>query len=105
MLRWATSERADRRIAVVLAQREFEAWFVAASRSLAAAGKLPADTLAPPEPQSIADAKGWLTNAMGRRYSATLDQPAFAAKFDLDAARSCPSFDKLAREVTAMLRP
>lgn len=105
LLQWARTERADRRIAVVFAQREFEAWFLAASRSLVAAGKLPAGTSAPPDAQAIADAKGWLSQAMGRRYSPTLDQPAFAAIFDLGTARACSSFDKLVREVAAMLLP
>ncbi len=39
----------------------------------------------------------------GQRYRQTLHQPAFTAIFDLNAARSAPSFDKLWRDVTALL--
>jgi hypothetical protein len=100
---WAMAERGDRRIAVVLASREFEAWFLAATRSLVANGKLPDGIAAPAEPEKVGDPKGWLSTAMGRRYSETIDQPAFAAKFDLSAARRCASFDKLVREFEALL--
>ncbi len=102
LLGQARAERADRRIAVVLAQREFEAWFVAAASSLAAAGKLTAGTEPPAHAETIADAKGWLTKAMGGRYSETIDQPAFAQLFDLDAARACGSFAKLWRDFTRL---
>lgn len=103
LLAWARAERGDRRIAVVLANREFEAWFLAATDSLVVAGKLPAGTAPPRNPEAIADPKGWLSTAMGRRYSETIDQPAFAACFDLAAARSCLSFAKLTRSVAALL--
>lgn len=103
LLRWARTERSDRHIAVVLAQQEFEAWFLASASALAAEGKLPHGTVPPPNAQAVADAKGWLSQVMGRRYSETIDQPAFAALFDLEAARGCSSFDKLARDVASML--
>lgn len=103
LLAWARTERGDRNVAVVLARREFEAWFLAAADSLVAAGKLAAGTVPPVEPETIADPKGWLSSAMNRRYSETIDQPAFTASFDLEAARQCRSFDKLARAFTAML--
>ncbi len=106
LLACASRERPDRRVAVVLAQREFEAWFAAAARSLVAAGKLIATTTAPDEPESVADAKGWLARAIGSSYSETVDQPAFAALFDLDEAASrCASFVKLRKEVRAFLTP
>ena len=105
LLAWAVSERSDRGIAVVLATREFEAWFLAAAESLAAAGKLAAGTVAPPDPESVNDPKGWLGQRMGSRYSEPRHQPALAAMFDLVAARSAPSFAKLEREVDRLLRP
>lgn len=101
---WARDERKDRRITVVLAQREFEAWFLAATTSLIDARKLPEGTTPPASPESISDAKGWLSSAMGRRYSETIDQPAFAAICDLAAAATCASFAKLQRAVLTMLR-
>lgn len=102
--RWALAERPDRRIAAVLARREFETWFVAAAASLVAAGKLQADTEIPPDPEQLADAKGWLTKSMGSHYSPTVDQPKLAATFDLDAAAaSSPSFAKLRRDFRGLL--
>ncbi len=96
---WTRAARPDRRIAVVVANNEYEAWFVAAARSLAIAGKLPPGTEAHPDPETVRDPKGWLRDRMGRRYSEPLDQAAFSALMDLDAARGCPCFDKLVREV------
>lgn len=101
----AEAARPDRAIAVVVAVREFEAWFVAAASSLAATGKLRPDALPPEKPEAIGDPKGWLSermtqpHRMNRRYSETIDQPSFAALFDLDAAQVCRSFKKLRREV------
>jgi hypothetical protein len=47
----------------------------------------------------------WLTAHMagGRSYVETLDQPALAARFDLDLARRADSFDKYFREIIRLL--
>lgn len=89
-------------VAVVFAQREFEAWFLAAAESLRGKRRLPDNLRSPANPEEIRDAKGWLKNYMGR-YSETIDQPALAADFDLKAARSAASFDKLFREVSGFM--
>jgi hypothetical protein len=54
---------------------------------------------------AIRDAKGWIRDRMpqGRKYRETLDQPALAAVFDLNAARSSDSFDKYYREVVRLI--
>lgn len=39
----------------------------------------------------------------GRVYSETLDQPAFAARFDLEMARRADSFDKFYRDIVQLL--
>lgn len=102
----ARGERPDRRIAVVLAEREFEAWFLGAVASLVRQGRLHRDSEPPVDPERVRDAKGWLGRAMGSRYSEVLDQPSFAQLFDMAAARSaCASFDKLWREVGGLLAP
>lgn len=90
---------------VVVAHREFEAWFLAAAESLRGHRGLPADLVGPPYPESIADAKRWLRERMppGRRYRETADQPALAAIFDLQAARRAGSFDKFYREVERLV--
>ena len=91
---------------VVLAHREFEAWFLAAAESLRGHRGLPADLVGPLDPEAIADAKGWLRERMppGRRYRETADQPALAAIFDVQAARRAGSFDKCYREVERLVR-
>jgi hypothetical protein len=80
---------------------EFESWFIAAAESIAGHSSLPPGLCAPADPESIRDAKGWLQKAMppGRKYSETIDQPSLASKFDLNAARRAPSFDKMCREI------
>ncbi len=106
ILRRATRARSDRPIRVVLAKREYEAWFLAAAASIAGRRGLAGDITAPTEAESIRDAKGWLTSCMppGRAYKETRDQPALTSMFDLAAARrGAPSFDKMWRTVTQLL--
>lgn len=106
LLRRAAEARPDRTIRVVLAASEYEAWFLAAARSIAGRHGIDATVAPPAEPEAIRDAKGWLSGHMrtGQRYRATLHQPALTAIFDLDAARTAPSFDKLWRDVNALLQ-
>lgn len=103
----AESVRPGALVAVVMAVHEFEAWLIAAAESLRGRRGLPIDLEAPPTPEAIRDAKGWLRKQRvdGLSYSPTVDQPALTAAFDLDVARArCPSFDKLARELERFLK-
>jgi Domain of unknown function (DUF4276) len=105
LLRRARVARSDVSIAVVLAKYEYEAWFLASAESLRGKRGL-ADDLSPPaDPESIRDAKGWLSDRMtsGRNYRETLDQPALTAEMDFAKARSTGSFDKCFREVLQLL--
>jgi len=92
-------------VAVVLAKREYEAWFLAAAESLRGKRDLSDDLSPPADPESIRDAKGWLRDRMpdGRKYRETLDQPALTAVFDLQAARASDSFDKCYREIVKLI--
>ncbi len=92
--------RPDRALSVVVAKREFEAWFLGAAESLRGQRGLPADLRAPEAPEAVRDAKGWLGQRMPRGYSATIDQPALASVLDLDAAERVSSFAKLKRDLT-----
>jgi hypothetical protein len=105
LLKRAVATRGDLPIAVVLAKREFEAWFLAAAESLRNKFGLPGDLESPADPESIRGAKEWLSDRMppGRSYMETTDQPAFAAAFDMDAARRADSFDKCYRDIKSML--
>ncbi len=103
LLGFAQQVRPDRRIRVVAAEREFEAWFLAAAESLRGRRGLPADLTAPEDPEAIRDAKGWLTQRLaGRSYRETIDQPALTAVFDIASARRARSFDKLYRDVESL---
>jgi hypothetical protein len=93
-------------IAIVLAEREFEAWFLAAAESLAGTHGLETPLEAPPDPSRVRDAKGWLGQRMNRSYSPVIHQPKFAALFDLElAAARSSSFEKLRRELVRLVDP
>lgn len=105
LLKRAEAARADMPISVVLAKKEFEAWFLAAAESLRGQRGLPTDLQRPPHPENIRGAKQWLSDKMplGRSYAETSDQAAFTASFDLEAARRADSFDKCYRDIRDML--
>ena len=102
----ARSARPDARIAAVLANRELEAWYLAAAPSLAGHRGLAADLARPADPEKPRDCKGWMTahRIDGRPYKPTADQAALAAMIDLAMAREhAPSFDKLWRDLERMI--
>ena len=101
----AREARSDRHIGVVLAEREFETWFVASVTSLAGQRGLPADLERPNNPEALRGSKEWLSARMPTGYSETLDQPAFAALMDLDQAMRVRSFARLARMLEKLLSP
>jgi hypothetical protein len=103
----ARQARPDLRVSVVLANREFEAWFIAAAPSLRGKRGLRPDLERPADPEQRRDCKGWLTahRSDGGVYKPTADQAALAAAFDLQMARKhSSSFDKLWRDVERLLR-
>jgi hypothetical protein len=105
LLKRAAATRGDLSIAVILAKREFEAWFLAAAESLRGKFGLPGDLESPAYPENIRGAKEWLTDKMrpGRAYAETTDQPAFAAIFDMNSARRADSFNKCYRDIRSIL--
>jgi hypothetical protein len=105
VLERARKIRADLPVGVVLANREFESWFLAGARSLRGARGLGGDLEPPGAAEVIRDAKGWLTarRVDGRSYVETLDQAALAARLSLEEARSASSFGKLVRDVLCLV--
>lgn len=93
----AAADRCRAAVAVVLANKEYETWFVAAGRSLADYVDLPETLPAWPETQRCG--KTWISERFrGPRYSETVDQVKLTAKMNLHECRSrWPSFDKLCR--------
>lgn len=89
-------------VEVVLAEMEFEAWFLGAQESLIGVCGISPDAPISPYPQRVRDAKGEVSRSMveGRRYIAVDDQPALVDAMDLNLAEArCSSFEKLVRSV------
>ncbi|MBN1103381.1 MAG: DUF4276 family protein [Deltaproteobacteria bacterium] len=102
----ARNARGDLPVAVVLAKREYEAWFIASAESLRGKRRLPPDLLPAVDAEAVRGAKEWLSQHMPRQapYAETTDQPAMTALFDMAAARgAADSFDKCYREIAAIL--
>lgn len=102
----AEAARPDSPVAVVIAVKEYECWFLAAAASIGGSRGLPEDLAPPDDAEAVRDAKGWIKQHRtdGLSYGPTVDQPALTATFDMQAARSgAPSFDKLWREVARLL--
>lgn len=96
------------KIAVVLAHREFEAWFLAALSSLRGVRAVRPDASFDRDPEAVRGAKRAFEGLFepGNYYSETVDQPSYAAALDLDEARrNAPSFDKFYREVDRLTAP
>jgi hypothetical protein len=107
LLRIAQQKRSDVPIGVVLANREFESWFLAAIESIAGHRGLQQHLSPIDNVESIRDAKAAIKNAMigNGAYSPVIDQPALAAVFDMQMARrNSDSFDKCWREVERLLK-
>jgi hypothetical protein len=106
LLARAKAARPDRTISVVAANREYEAWFLAAAHSLRGKRGLAEDLEPPADPESIRDAKGWLASHTphGFSYKPTIDQPALTKLFDLEQACTARSFRKIVKDVVALAR-
>jgi Domain of unknown function (DUF4276) len=107
LLASACDARKDKHVGLVVAKREFEAWYLASAESLAGKCGLPDDFSYPGDPEAKRDAKGVLSKAMmqasGHTYRETVDQQKLAKAFDMAMARErSPSFDKLWRQVESL---
>jgi hypothetical protein len=106
LLARAKAARPDKSVTVILANREFEAWFLAAAPSLAGQLGFVAEFRRPENPEAPRDCKGLLTEARpkGQPYKETVDQAPLTSVFDLKMAREhSDSFDKFYREVSRLL--
>lgn len=89
-----------RRVSVVLANREYEAWFIAAAQSLHGQRGFRFDPAEIVDVESPRNAKGWIGARMAAgTYREITDQPAFSASMDLQQAfQRSRSFRKLCTE-------
>jgi hypothetical protein len=95
---WAEEAAGGKASAVVMANREYEAWFLASIEALRGTAAILSDANSHPNPESPRDAKGELERRMSGNasYSPTVDQATLTAHLDLESAyRRCRSFRKL----------
>lgn len=94
--------------AIVLANREYEAWFLGAVESLRGRRGIRDDACSVPNPEAPRDCKGRLESLMAdprRGYAETTDQVAMSALFDMVAAyHACRSFRRLVHAVDELCR-
>ncbi|MDD9987177.1 MAG: DUF4276 family protein [Spirochaetaceae bacterium] len=104
---WAEAVAGKVPCAVVLAKREYEAWFLASIETLRGVRGIRSDAAVHPEPESPRDAKGQLERRMvcGSSYIERTDQPALSARFAFpEAHRRCRSFRKLTSAFGTLVR-
>ncbi len=104
---WAAAEAGVVPCEVVIAHREFEAWFLASIESIRGHRRIRADAQPHPVPEQPRGAKGQLEARMeaGATYLETTDQPALSASFSLMTAhRRSRSFRKLAGSFGRLVR-
>ena len=98
LLQMAFRER-DPQLSCVVANVEYETWFVAAASSLPKFLNLP--DAVPSDPEGLRQGKGWIKRYFnGAKYSEVVDQPRLTYAMDLHLCRQrSPSFDKLCRDL------
>ena len=108
LLEWVTPIVSPIPVSVVFAKAEYEAWFLAAVRSLCGYRGIADNATVPADPEAIRGAKEHLERhcmMLGATYSPTVDQPALTGRFSFDEAQqNCPSFDKLWRDLERLFQ-
>ena len=96
----ASAVRNDFDVSCIVANIDYETWFVAASGSLLGFWKDPDDFEPPANPEGK-NGKSWVKQRFyGPKYSETIDQAKLTARMDLATCREVSSsFDKLCREL------
>lgn len=105
LLTRAKAKRPEIECKAILANKEYEAWFLAAAVSLRGKRHVRDDAVPPSNPEAIRGAKEYLERELmqgGHYYSETTDQAALTAYFSFAEARNCSSFTKLERDLTAL---
>jgi hypothetical protein len=107
-LQRATQEISHIPIAVVVANREFEAWFLAGYRRLVSRRQFKPSFLSNAcfDPERPRDCKGKVGECLGRAYSPTVDQRELVAHLGFGSymSRYSRSFRKLIKDLEFMAR-
>ncbi|WP_433975225.1 hypothetical protein [Tunturiibacter lichenicola] len=105
LLSRARTAHGDIKVSLVVANREYEGWFLAAASSLARKGHIRSPFKIVVNCESVRGAKEWITTqrSQGDPYVPTRHQAIFSAVIDLNEARGAPSFRKLEKEVALMI--
>lgn len=95
----------DRRISVVIANWEYESWFVASAESIAQHVGATLGAEVPGNIEAIQNPKVWLErNVLNRRYRETGDQASFSSVIDVSLARQrSQSFNRFCRELERLV--
>lgn len=97
---WAREAAGDKPCVVVIANREYEAWFLAGIEALRGRCRINDGAVSHHNPESVRAAKEELERSMlpGASYSPPVDQARLTAHLDLERAyRNCRSFRKLVK--------
>jgi len=100
VLQRATSIIPHRRVSVVFANKEFEAWFIASVESFNGRRGFVLGKSIVPEAETIRGGKEWISKHIPKgKYHEVTDQPALAALIDLETVHAkSRSFRKLCKE-------
>jgi hypothetical protein len=101
LLQWANEAAAPLPCAVVMATKEYEAWFLSSLEVLLQARGINPANPYDKDPEAKRDAKSELENRFGRdfNYIEKKDQPAFTALTDWELVHQrCRSFRKMSKE-------
>lgn len=103
LLAHVRSGHGDRATSVVVAQREYESWFIAKAAGLRGYRGLPDDLTPEDSVEKVRDAEGWLDVRLQSGYHETTDQPKLSQRFELEGAMRMASFQKLRRDLARIL--
>ena len=96
----------ERPVAIVCAQVEYEAWFLASLSSIRGHGMIPETASITGNPEDIGNPKQWFTDQMpqGRAYKETAHQASLTNVLDLDLAHTnSRSFRRLCHAVEQLV--
>jgi hypothetical protein len=102
---WAREAAGGKTCVVVIANREYESWFLAGLETLRGQCRIGPEAVSHPDPESVRGAKEELERHMhlGASYSPPVDQAKLTAHLDFERAyRHCRSFRKLVKAFGAL---